>query len=94
MPLRLREPGFGDARVDAFIDDRHELAAVNDDEDQAVNDEDQKPGTGSGPLARRRPVTSAALPCRMSLFTAPALSRAPYGRPYGQTLDNPGPAKS
>jgi hypothetical protein len=67
---------------------------MNDDEDQAVKNEKQEPGATSGPLTRRRPVTLAALPRRMSLFTAPALSRAPYGRPYGQTLDNPGPAKS
>ena len=29
----------------------------------------------------------SAIPRRISIFTLPPASRAPYGRPYGQTLD-------
>ena len=33
---------------------------MNDDEDQAVKNEAQQPGTGPGPLTRRWPVTSGS----------------------------------
>ena len=47
----------------------------------------KKKGMGTYSVARRRPVTLDDPSRRISVFTLPAPSRAPYGRLFGQTLD-------